>query len=240
VTRKGALHYSCGQRTTHHAHYAWKIHVGIDAPVWLTSPECSISTQDRARVVVAPPGVGHSTGAVGWSCAVFVAPGSHATGWRATSHAYALGGLRAQKIVDAARHYDPDDRASTPAFLAELAKLGLSTTSAPGIDRRVEHALALVADDPDRPLPELARRVGTSLDRLSRLVTRDTGMHLRKHVLWTRLLRVLSSSGGYPNVAAAALDAGFADHAHMTRTYRTFLGRVPSDFQGPPDLIAPW
>ena len=41
-------------------------------------------------------------------------------------------------------------------------------------------------------------------------------------------------------LAAAALAAGFADHAHLTRTYRAYLGRTPSEFKAPPDVVAPW
>ncbi|MET0412435.1 MAG: hypothetical protein ABW217_14130, partial [Polyangiaceae bacterium] len=69
MVRGGVLHHSCQQSTSQHAHYAWKIHVGIDAPVWLECASGGVPVGAGARVVVVPPGVAHSTGAAGWSCA---------------------------------------------------------------------------------------------------------------------------------------------------------------------------
>jgi transcriptional regulator GlxA family with amidase domain len=89
-------------------------------------------------------------------------------------------------------------------------------------------------------LPELARSAGLSLDRLSRLVTRGTGMRLRRLALWSRLLHLLSTNGAHGSVASAAYAAGFADHAHLTRTYRRLLGRAPSEFRAPPDVLQHW
>jgi len=80
----------------------------------------------------------------------------------------------------------------------------------------------------------------TELDRLSRLITLNTGLRLRQHVLWNRLLCVLSSNAAYSNISVAAFGGGFADHAHLTRTFRAFLGRVPSEFRAPPDALERW
>jgi transcriptional regulator GlxA family with amidase domain len=53
-------------------------------------------------------------------------------------------------------------------------------------------------------------------------------------------MRLLSSNQRFTSVAAAAAAAGFSDHAHMTRSYRAMLGRLPSEFTEPPDVVAPW
>ncbi|MET0412934.1 MAG: helix-turn-helix domain-containing protein [Polyangiaceae bacterium] len=239
MVRGGALHHSCRQSTSRHAHYAWKIHVGIDAPVWLECASGAVPVSAGARVVVVPPGVAHSTGAAGWSCAVFVQPGMHGSGWSATSDAFALGGKGARRLLDACRHFDLDARADTAAFIQELAGPVLSSLASPAVDRRVQSALVRLRSDADVPLDELARDARVSSGRLSRLVTQATGMRLRQHVLWARLLGMLSSRQEHGTIAAAALTAGFADHAHLTRTCREFLGRTPSEL-GSPDVIEPW
>jgi len=241
IIRGGAIHYSCGQRTTYHSNYAWKIHVGVDAPVWLTDSSGSVDATAGARVVVSPPGVAHSTGAVGLSCAIFVAPGQRSTPWRASSGAFILGGVAAKRIVDACQRFEPAARADTADFVAEVTGMAAKSFGVPhSADARVEKALSRLGDDPNTPLSELAKQVGLSLDRLSRLITLNTGLRLRQHVLWNRLLCVLSSNAAYSNISVAAFGGGFADHAHLTRTFRAFLGRVPSEFRVPPDAIEHW
>lgn len=239
IVEKGALHYSQGQSTSLHAHYAWKIHVGIDASVWLgdgADPRRRVPT----RVLVVPPGTVHRTGAIGWSAAIFVAPGSRKTPWRATCGPFAAEGRAAERIVAACRGFDPLLRCSAPDFIDEVVSLALADVPKVHVDARVEESLVRLRHDPGHDLSDLAQRVGLSLDRLSRLVSQGTGMRLRQHAVWNRLLSLLSSNRRFTSVAAAAMEAGFSDHAHMTRTYRAYLGRAPSEFRTPPDAIAPW
>jgi AraC-like DNA-binding protein len=240
VVRGGALHYSCRQSTSRHAHYAWKVHVGIDAPVWLDCAGGAVPVGAGARVVVVPPGVAHSTGAAGWSCAVFVQPGTRGTGWSATSDAVALGGEAARRLVDMCRELDPSARRDASPFIDELAREARPVLAGSGaIDRRVHAVLLRLRDEPDTTLAELAQEVQLSPGRLSRLATQATGMRLRQHVLWTRLLGMLCARRSHATITAAAIAAGFADHAHLTRTCREFLGRTPSEL-GRPDAIEPW
>ncbi|HEY5958480.1 MAG TPA: AraC family transcriptional regulator [Polyangiaceae bacterium] len=241
IIRRGALHYSRGQRTSMHAEYAWKIHIGIDAPVWLQSPNLVVDATAGARVLVTPPGSVHGTGAVGWSCAIFVAPGALSTPRRPTMGAFAISGALGDRIVEACRQFEPTARRDTGAFTAELMSLiGPRLAPSPPTDARVEGAIRSIECRPNLPLVDLARAQWLSLDRLSRLVTVHTGMRLRQHVLWSRLLKLLSSKTAYTNLADAALGNGFSDHAHLTRTYRAYLGRTPSDFLRPPDVVEPW
>jgi AraC-like DNA-binding protein len=191
--------------------------------------------------VLVPPGVEHTTGALGWSLAVFVAPGSRGTPYTQGATPIHLGGAAARRIVDCCRHFDVGDRAATAAFVEELARLALPrASSSQRCDLRVERAMAALASNPDTRLPSLAKQVGLSLDRLSRLTRQHTGTNLRRLVLWNRLLAFLATNHGATNIAAGAAAAGFADHAHLTRTFRACLGRVPSDFRVPPDTIEPW
>jgi AraC-like DNA-binding protein len=70
-------------------------------------------------------------------------------------------------------------------------------------------------------------------------MAQTTGMRLRQHVLWTRLLGMLSARERHATITAAAVAAGFADHAHLTRTCRAFLGRTPSEL-GRPEVVEAW
>ncbi|MBO6940163.1 MAG: AsnC family protein [Deltaproteobacteria bacterium] len=239
IVRSGALHHSCGERTSPHAHVAWKVHVGIDAPVWVRGEGLEVGIDAGVRVVVAPPGWTHATGAAGWSCAVFAAPGRLGAPWRG-DRPFAIEGVAAERLVGLCRRYGERDRLDTPDFIQDTIALSLGDLRRPRIDRRVGATIEALEVDPDRPLRDLARAAGVSLDRLSRLVTRDTAIHLRRHALWSRLMGLLSSNATHANLAAAAFDAGFADHAHLSRTYRALLGRAPSEFDAPPDTVQPW
>jgi AraC-like DNA-binding protein len=239
IVHGGALHVSRGASTSSHSHYAWKVHVGVDAPVWYRSGERLIS---GAPVLLIPPGVEHSTGAVGWSCAFFLRPGSRGAPWRATTLApTVLSGAKAQRLVALAGDLHDRPRETTAAGIDAVSALCAGELAGPrAVDARVEAALEHLARDPDVALTALARAAGLSLDRLSHLVSEGTGMRLRRLALWSRLLHLLSTGSAHASVTRAAHAAGFADHAHLTRTYRRLLGRAPSEFRAPPDVLQHW
>ena len=239
VVRGGAVHASRSQRTTHHAHHAWKVHIGLDAPVWVKSTDGGAARE--ARVIVVPPNVRHATGAVGWSAALFFEPGSRATPWRQTGPAYALDGVLAGRLVGLVNEAMTSSRVEIAGFVDEVARATFaSTPRARSLDARVSAALAAIRRDVDVDLRLLASALRVSLDRLTHLVSDQTGMPPRRHALWQRMLRVLDAGAPPASLAAAAVAAGFADHAHMTRTFRRFLGRAPSEFRVPPRVIEPW
>ena len=239
VVSGGALHTSRSQRTTQHAHYAWKVHVGLDAPVWLKPGERSESSE--ARVIVVPPNVQHATGAVGWSVALFFEPGLRAAPWRETGSAYMIGGVQARRLVGLVNEAVASSRVDVSCFVDQVARgIFAPMANARSPDARVRAALAAIRRDVDVDLRPLASALRLSLDRLTHLVSEQTGMPLRRHALWQRVLRVLDAGAVPASLAAAAVEAGFSDHAHMTRSFRRFLGRAPSEFRAPPRVIEPW
>lgn len=74
----------------------------------------------------------------------------------------------------------------------------------------------------------VASEVGLSPSRLAALFREQTGLTMRRFVLWTRLrLAVAEIVRGTP-LTAAALGAGFADSAHLARTFRRMFGATLS------------
>jgi len=239
VVSGGALHTSRSQRTTQHAHHAWKVHVGLDAPVWVKSAEGSEPRE--ARVIVVPPNVQHATGAIGWSVALFFEPGLRATPWRETGPAYAISGAQARHLVGLVHEAMTSSHVDVCCFVEQVAgAIFAPKTTNRAVDARVSAALAAIRRDVDVDLRPLASSLRLSLDRLTHLVSEQTGMPLRRHALWQRVLRALDAGASPASLAAAAVDAGFSDHAHMTRSFRRFLGRAPSEFRVPPRVIQPW
>jgi AraC-like DNA-binding protein len=77
-------------------------------------------------------------------------------------------------------------------------------------------------------LESLAAEVGVSPGRLMHAFTESVGIPLRPYLAWLRLQRAaVAIVSGMP-LAAAAQAAGFADSAHMARTFRRMFGVPPS------------
>lgn len=74
----------------------------------------------------------------------------------------------------------------------------------------------------------LAQQVGLSTSRLVTLFKEQIGIPIRRYRLWYRLFLSTQRIACGNSVTSAALEAGFADAAHFTRTYRAILGIQPS------------
>lgn len=74
----------------------------------------------------------------------------------------------------------------------------------------------------------LAQQVGLSTSRLANLFKEQIGVPIRRYRLWYRLFLSTQRIACGASVTDAALEAGFADAAHFTRTYRSILGFQPS------------
>lgn len=103
----------------------------------------------------------------------------------------------------------------------------------PACDERIASALAWIAahpgNEPDGAL--LAEKVHLSESRFTHLFRQQTGMSLSRYLLWTRLLAGVAAVARGESVTAAAHEAGFADLAHMSRSFRNTFGVVPSELQ---------
>jgi AraC-like DNA-binding protein len=95
--------------------------------------------------------------------------------------------------------------------------------------RIVDEVREALAERPHLGLLELARLVSVSPYHLSRVFSSITGQTLSTY---RRRLRIGSAlerlREGDEDLASVGADAGFADHAHLTRTFRRELGDVPS------------
>ena len=97
-------------------------------------------------------------------------------------------------------------------------------------DERIARSLATLP----HPLPEsvtvanLAKHVGLSSSRYAHLFRAHTGMPLRPYLRWLRLQQALAEVAGGANLTEAAYAAGFADSAHLSRSFRRTFGIRPN------------
>jgi len=84
-------------------------------------------------------------------------------------------------------------------------------------------------------MPELGRRVGLSPFHLARRFRAATGTSIHR---WRRTLRVREAlariDAGERDLAALAVDLGFAHHSHLSNEIRAETGQPPSAFRRPP------
>jgi AraC-like DNA-binding protein len=114
-------------------------------------------------------------------------------------------------------------------------------TEMPPPDARIERALAAIADASVNAMASqpaanldarnLAALVHLSESRFTHLFRAQTGLPLSRYLLWSRLLCALEAVAHGANMTLAAHQAGFADLAHMSRTFRETFGVVPSALQ---------
>ena len=76
---------------------------------------------------------------------------------------------------------------------------------------------------------EIAAGVDLSESRFSHLFTEHVRVPVRRYLLWLRLRDALHLLAGGGSLTETAHEAGFADSAHLTRTFRTSLGIAPSE-----------
>ena len=102
-----------------------------------------------------------------------------------------------------------------------------------GQDRLPKGLSAVLADLTAEPMArmsqgELAKRLGLERTQALRLFKDSTGTTFRQFKRWTGLQHAARLIVAGALVRTAAMDAGFADTAHLTRTFKQCFGLTPS------------
>jgi AraC-like DNA-binding protein len=215
------FHHPGGQ-TKAHSHPAWNVVVPLAGQINWSADR---GPGRRAAGAVFPPHVAYRTSSAARHASVFVdqchlglGPGSG----RPIA-------LDADTVLRLRATWSPDQVSSPEESARETVVLlrGRDLLPAPvSIDPRVAAALRGLASADS--IADIAAVVGLSPSRLRALVHAHTGtsaMHLR---MWQRLRAAILSLPAKP-IALAAIDAGFADQAHLTRTAVRLLGQTPGD-----------
>jgi AraC-like DNA-binding protein len=100
------------------------------------------------------------------------------------------------------------------------------------IHPRVRKLLSLLREgrfEGEASLDVLAEAVGLSSSRLMHVFTESIGIPIRPYLSWLRLQRAAAVIvSGSASLTEAAHAAGFADAAHMSRSFKRALGVAPS------------
>ncbi|HKR38686.1 MAG TPA: AraC family transcriptional regulator [Paraburkholderia sp.] len=104
----------------------------------------------------------------------------------------------------------------------------LHPTLHPGVRRVLRHVRNHLQEPDVLSLPALAVVAGLSPSRLMHAFTASMGIALRPYLLWLRLQLACGELMRGASATEAAMQAGFADAAHLSRTCRRMLGTTPT------------
>ncbi len=100
--------------------------------------------------------------------------------------------------------------------------------------RKLLRILRTMPADEDSSLKALASAVDLSPSRLMHAFTTSIGVPIRPYLAWLKLQRAVAALTTGSPLSQAAHAAGFADAAHMSRTFRRMFGISPSSLRGAP------
>jgi len=208
--------------TKPHAHHATQI---VIAPQGLAIEDGSHGST-RASALVIPPRLRHGHGACSHA-AFLLLDGDDPTSRELARHAEPRCESWARDLGDIIVPRDP-----TPAQARALLASILSAVD-PGRTPNPRHPavrrMCAYLDGSDHvDLASLARDAGLSPRQMRHVFARDVGLSMRAYLRWKRVRRAIVAVEAGASLSAAAVAAGFADSAHLSRVFRAQFGMMPS------------
>lgn len=203
-----------------HAHATLQIVASPDAPAIIERPGLPATT---GTYLLVRPGVIHALQPVERVTLVFLEPQTMAA--RRVLELSPLG-----DVVELPDELRPPLQPNIA--LAEGLASFERTTAAP-VDARVAKALAYLATSSGpRAVARAAAAAGVSASRLRALAHAQLDTPLTAWLAWRRLERAGKAMAAGATLAEAAVDAGFADQAHLSRVTRQVFGITPGTAGG--------
>jgi AraC-like DNA-binding protein len=217
------------ERNAMHAHHAYQLTFALQGSFALHLEDAILD----GPVAMVAPDTPHAFEARGLVALLFVEPESHAG--RALAQ---LSEGRPAAVID------PSEARDAPALIARafqsrgdrrtaLRQAGMlicnriagHVRSVP-LDRRVRLMIKWANENLDGSLGvnDAAGDIGLSPSRASHLFVEQTGLPFRTYVLWLRLVQAVDAHAGGLSLTEAAHKAGFADSAHLSRSFKRMFG----------------
>jgi AraC-like DNA-binding protein len=218
-------------KTDPHCHHVVQVTLALTGRI---SFDGETERASGVAIAIAPNAV-HAFEGTGLVAHLFVASDSRAgrqiarelcpNGPIASIPARQLGDLpaRLKATFEDPHHTDDDLRALGQRLVAQLAG---ESVQANAPDPRIVKLLAWLARRLDEAvsLSDAALFMGLSPGRARHLFVQQTGLPFRTFLLWLRLMRAVEIYAGHGSLTEAAHGAGFADSAHLSRTFRRMFG----------------
>jgi len=213
-----------------HRHHALQIVVGLEHHAKVTLPGGS---PIRSAGVVIPADVPHalSPGLVGL---FYLEPESlygSALARSGTATAYSLDNQVAERLR--ARFLSTDQGIHPETLVRDLVAdiADAAVKPAAQLDSRVLATISLIDAQLLRPPPlaTLARTAAASESHLRALFRQQVGLSIKRYRLWAKLRHAMTLHLVGSDLTTSAHAAGFADAAHLSRTFREMFGTTPTN-----------
>lgn len=222
---KGAI----SNTTDFHSHHAVQATFSLGGRFELRTADHRIATDAAVA-----PDVSHIFEAEGLNAILFIEPESRAG--RAIARRLFEGAVLVpiprewatdlvERLAVTYRNSGKDDAPLLALGRSLVARLA-DTVDAELPDARVQKIIAYAAARLDNPitLAAAAKSVGLSPGRVRHLFVEQTGLPFRTYLLWLRIMKAVGLYAGGSSLTEAAHEAGFADSAHFSRTFRRMFG----------------
>lgn len=234
------LYVTHEQLNNAHAHFPALLQIGFGTPF-------AITLDDQLRcyhdIVVMAPNVMHSTDSEHQPYLALMIDPDHAL----YGHLYPL--LNGEQICSLpaaclatfhsqfqkliAGQLSPDD--AKQLVLTLLSTLNPNPLQVLPWDARVLQACHYIQQLVPQQIPtvaQVAAHTGLSESRLMHLFSQQLGISMRRYILWLRIRYAIKLWAAGRSLIDIALEAGFADQAHFTRTLRSMADFAPSMLKG--------
>jgi AraC-like DNA-binding protein len=209
-----------------HRHHAAQITFGLNGPVVFETPQAGVHTAD---LLLISPDIPHAHPAFGPAAMLFLEPEN--IEWARFSDCGNGGPVPLSfdhRLRSFASCAAAGDAVAAQSLVDHL--IGKSVSYIPGFDPVVCQACEHIREHLNESikLADLARAVHRSPSRLAHRFREATGVPPRRFILWCRLRAAAEKAMRGWSLTEAAHAAGFADSAHLSRTFRSMFGIAPS------------
>jgi AraC family transcriptional regulator len=209
-----------------HRHHAAQIAFGLDGPVIFETTQVGVH---RSDLLLIPPDVPHAHPAFGPSAMLFLEP--EGDEWANFAGCEGSGPVELpfdSQLRSLGRSAAVGDAAAARELVDGL--IGKDVSGRTGFDPLISEACEHIRQHLASPitLATLARTVHRSPSRLAHRFRAATGVPVRRFILWHRLRAAGEWAMRGSSLTEAAHAAGFADSAHLSRTFRSMFGIAPS------------
>lgn len=217
-----------------HDHHAIQIVIAVEGCVGIKSKSGDWQT---ARGIIVRPDVVHTyngNGAVG--AMVFVDPESAEGVWLNTSLREDITIVPDARMAACASEFRtfierPLESPEIGSLLRQwVQRLCPGAPPSRKLDERVTKVLAAISESDDLriSIETAAAMAFLSTSRFAHLFKLQVGLPFRRYMLWRKLTRAMMVIGRERTISTAAHESGFADAAHLTRTFYQMFGIPPS------------
>jgi AraC-like DNA-binding protein len=219
-----------------HRHYPMELHLALERPCRL---DFGTGWKEFRTVAIESNRAHRFDGSGGWQALLMIDPACEAAVYlrREALRGESFRGLDAEKLDSFIAAFSEYKERAHPYEEAQalcndlLRSLSDESAYLEQSSPRIREIMKILRCLPEKKISaeELARRIGLSESRMAHVFKEGTGIPLRPFLLWLRLIEAVKYIFQGMTFTDAAYEAGFADSAHLSRTYKSMTGLNLSD-----------